>query len=182
MYSVNGNFFRATCAEVRKKGDTTVSNLSNIHFFYYDYYFYIFTPIDISRSPCMKEKSSSRLFPSRHIIVKIRRRGGASCFEFCTKIGLLFFRFRFDTVWILRDFVLFFIYCTCRNPNKTSSTVPHRPPARRSTAAFAVCCNTSCTHSSNIINLHTLILSLVYYIYHIYMCACIWYVLLWHLY
>lgn len=41
---------------------------------------------------------------------------------------------RFKFAGILR---YFFLYCTCRNPNKTSSTVPHRPPIRRSTAAFA---------------------------------------------
>lgn len=137
MHSVNGNFFRETCAEVREKGDTTVSNLSNIHFFIMIIIFTFSPPSTLVARPAW-QGNHRRAYSPPTISSKTRRWGGASCFEFCTKIGLLFFRFRFDTVWIRRDFALFFIYCTCRNPNKTSSTVPHRPPARRSTAAFAV--------------------------------------------
>lgn len=102
----------------KRSGEMTFENLSNIHFLFI-FFFYIFTP-----SALVVE-----------IVVVHPAPRGASCFHFRrthTDIGLLFFRFRFDTVWIRRAlcfytgfFILpYFIYCIRRNARNNKLGAP----------------------------------------------------------
>jgi len=138
--SVNGKFFRdATCAEVREKGDTTVSNLSNIHFFIMIIIIFTFSPPStlVARSawqgnhtPLTTAATSS---PVTAIVV------GASFLDFRTLqhrnwtiIFPISFRHGLDLSGFCDFFSKYYLLHLSKAANKTSSTVPRRPPARRS--------------------------------------------------
>lgn len=103
----------------------TFGNLSNIYFLFI-FFSYTFTP-----SALVVE-----------IVVVHPAPRGASCFHFRrthTDIGLLFFRSRFDTVWIRRAlcfytyfFILsYFIYCVRRNARNNKLDAALSPLCRQ---------------------------------------------------
>jgi len=161
------------CGSARKRGYNRFKFIEYTFFYYYYYYFYIFTPVDISRSPCVTGKSSSCLSPFRgHTVAKIRRRAVRHVSIFVPKLDYYFSDFvstRFEFTGILRYFLFIALVEIRIKQAQRSRTVRLHDGQLQ---CFPVCCNTRCTHSGSIINLHTIISSCVYYIIlYLYMCV-----------
>lgn len=145
-------FSSNVCGSARKRGYSRFKFIEYT-FFYYDYYFYIFTPIGISRSLCMTGKSSSRLFPSRHIIAR------CVMFRILYQNWTIIFPISFRHGLNSPGFCVIFLFIALveiriKQAQRSLTVRPHDGQLQR----LPFCCNTRCTHSCNIINLHTLIL------------------------